>query len=79
MTEYEALQEAVSVMGGQVHLAKALAERTGQPIKQGHVWNWLNRSKRLPDRYALHVERITCEAGQCVKASDLCHLAFSAA
>ena len=79
MTEYEALQKAVLVAGGQVHLANALAERTGQPIKQGHVWNCLNRSKRLPEKYALHVEAITLHAGACVKASDLCHLAFSAA
>lgn len=79
MTELEALQKAVHVVGGQVHLAKAIAERTGQPVKQGHVWNWLNRAKRLPERYALHVEEITAVAGDRVKASDLCHLAFSAA
>lgn len=76
MTEIEALKKAVKLTGGQVHLAKALTERTGHPIKQGHVWNWLNRSKRLPERYALHVEAIT---GGKVKASQLCHFAFSAA
>lgn len=76
MTELEALRKAVKLAGGQTQLADALSKRTNHPIKQAHVWNWLNRSKRLPERYALHVEAIL--DGK-VKASQLCHFAFSAA
>lgn len=34
-----ALSKAVEIVGGQ----KALAEAIG--VRQGHVWNWLNRNK----------------------------------
>lgn len=77
MTEYEALKKAVEICGGQTQLARELTARTGKPIGQGHVWKWLRRGKRLPEKYALHVEAITENLGDKINASDLCHLAFS--
>lgn len=79
MTEYEAIKKAVEVMGGQTALAKGLSESMGRTIRQQHVWKWLNESRRLPELYALHVERLTERKGCRVKASELCHIAFSAA
>ena len=79
MTEYEALKKAVELAGGQSALAVALTEKMGIKVRQGQVWKWLNYGKRLPERYALYAEQITAERGQRIKASDFCHVAFSAA
>jgi DNA-binding transcriptional regulator YdaS (Cro superfamily) len=48
-----ALQKAVAISGGQVALAKKLG------LKQGHVWWWLNRSKRIPAEQTIAVEQLT--------------------
>lgn len=40
-------------MGSQSALARALG------VKQAHVWNWLNRDKRLPAEYCLKIEQAT--------------------
>lgn len=64
----QALEEAVSVMGGQT----ALATVCGPLVKQQHVWNWLNRSGRLPDQYALKVAAATKKKGREVPADQLC-------
>lgn len=73
MTPKEALQKAVDVLGGQT----ALAEACGGKVRQQHVWNWLNRDGRLPDRYALRVQRATERKGCAVRADHLCPEAFS--
>jgi DNA-binding transcriptional regulator YdaS (Cro superfamily) len=57
--ELTSLQRAVDLSGGQAGLAKRLSERKGLGIKQGHVWYWLNKSKRVPAEYAVPVEEIT--------------------
>ena len=62
MNKNPALQRAVDIMGGQ----KSLAEAIG--VKQQHVWNWLNRDKRIPLERAIAIENAT--AGQ-VTAADL--------
>lgn len=79
MTEYEALVKAVKIVHGQSALAKALTKRMKRehrPIRQGHVWKWLNISKRLPELYVLHVEAITAEHGDKVPACELCPALF---
>lgn len=55
----EALRRAVEVAGGQTALARALS--TGErPIRQGHVWAWLNRENGvLPSEFVLRVESLT--------------------
>lgn len=68
MTPLEALERAVDVLGGQT----ALANICGGNVKQQHVWNWLNRDKRLPDRYAIRVSRACQAAGTDVPAERLC-------
>lgn len=55
----KAIQEAVSVCGGQSALARQLCLLTGKDVRQAHVWNWLNRTKALPAEYAVPVERAT--------------------
>ena len=50
MNELQALQEAVRIAGGQT----ALAEKIGK--KQGHVWHWLNESKKAPAEAVLAIE-----------------------
>jgi DNA-binding transcriptional regulator YdaS (Cro superfamily) len=47
------IERAVECAGTQV----ALAERIG--VRQQHVWNWLNRDKRVPAEYCLPIERAT--------------------
>lgn len=53
MSELTALQRAVKLVGGQSALARAVK------VRQGHVWSWLNRSKRVPPEYAMKVEAAT--------------------
>ena len=49
----EALQKAIELAGGQANLARQIG------VKQGHVWWWLNRSKKVPARYIKPICRIT--------------------
>jgi hypothetical protein len=78
--EYEALLRAVEIMGSQTALADGLSKRMNRKIKQGHVWKWLNTgSKKLPPLYAKHVEALTKQKGQMIKACDLCPEAFTKA
>jgi DNA-binding transcriptional regulator YdaS (Cro superfamily) len=55
----DGLRAAIEAAGGQAALARTLAERTGEPIRQGHIWAWLNRSRRVPAEMVLHVEAVT--------------------
>ncbi len=72
MTNLDALRKAVDVLGGQT----AMADLLGPKVKQQHVWNWLNRDKRLPERYAMRVHRATEAKGTLVPAWELCPEAF---
>lgn len=57
-TPTEALEMAVSLAGGQSALARQLAT-DDRPIKQGHVWAWLNRDRQIPPEFCLRVEALT--------------------
>lgn len=64
-----ALQTAIQVAGSQTALAAKLRSYTSNhKIRQGHIWCWLNRDKKVPAEYCLAIEQIT--NGQ-VTASDL--------
>lgn len=52
-----ALERAIKQTGGQAALARRLAVLTGKPIRQGHVWAWLNRTHRVPAEIVLQVEQ----------------------
>lgn len=52
-TNTDALERAVEIAGNQSKLAEALG------VKQQHVWNWLNRDKKLPFERAVAIERFT--------------------
>lgn len=54
MTPQQALERAISIAGGQT----ALADRIGG-IKQGHVWHWLHKSKRVSAEHVIAVEAAT--------------------
>ena len=49
----EPLSRAVEILGSQSALARACGKA------QGHVWWWLNRSKRVPAEQVLVIERAT--------------------
>jgi DNA-binding transcriptional regulator YdaS (Cro superfamily) len=51
----QSLQKAVDVVNGQTALAKLI----GGGVTQAHVWNWLNRDKRVPIDRVLAIEKIT--------------------
>lgn len=68
MTPHEALTKAVNILGGQ----SATANICGGTVRQQHVYNWLNRDKKLPPRYALKIQKATAEKGQEIRASSLC-------
>ena len=53
MRETEALQRAVAIVGSQSALARKLG------LKQAHVWNWLNKAKRVPGEAVLAIEAAT--------------------
>ncbi|MBB2157034.1 helix-turn-helix domain-containing protein [Gluconacetobacter diazotrophicus] len=56
------LQSAVDLFGGQSSLAKAIGK------KQGHVWWWLHRARKVPAEQAIAIERAT---GGAVSRQDL--------
>ncbi|WP_461481392.1 YdaS family helix-turn-helix protein [Porticoccus sp.] len=72
MTPVEALQCVIEASGGQTALAKALASRTGRPVRQQHVWNWLNRDGGIPPAYAPLIEAMCKERGLNIDCSLLC-------
>lgn len=53
-------------------MARILAQRTGKPIRQGHVWAWLNRTKKVPPEIAPHIEAATTDVGDRVGREELC-------
>lgn len=50
-----ALRLAVRAAGGQSALARAI----GGPVKQAHVWAWLNRNTNIPAEHCPAIERAT--------------------
>ena len=52
----QALQRAINEAGSQAELARRVAS-DGLPIKQQHIWNWLNRDKEVPAEAVLPIER----------------------
>jgi DNA-binding transcriptional regulator YdaS (Cro superfamily) len=68
----KALKKAIAVVDGQAALARILAERTGKPIRQGHVWAWLNRTMKTPPEMAPYIEAATAERGDRVTREELC-------
>lgn len=53
---HEALVRAVHIVGGQAPLARAI----GSPVRQGHVWQWLNRAGRVvPGEHCIPIETAT--------------------
>jgi hypothetical protein len=78
MTEYKALLKAIGVLGGQTATAIELNKRMTleRPLTQSHVYKWLNGGKRLPEKYAMHVEAATREKGDVVHAYQLCPVSF---
>lgn len=51
--EVVALNRAIKHLGGQSALARAC------DVKQGHVWHWLNKSRKVPADYVLTIEAAT--------------------
>lgn len=51
--ETKALQKAIDIIGTQRGLAELVE------AKQGHVWNWLHRDKRVPPNKAIPIEVAT--------------------
>ena len=60
MMTKQLVQEIINLAGGQT----ALAEICGKPVTQSHVWNWLNRDKKIPSRYVLIIESMCSEKGR---------------
>jgi DNA-binding transcriptional regulator YdaS (Cro superfamily) len=52
-THHEPLKRAIDICGSQ----KALADRIGK--RQGHVWFWLNKARRIPIEDAVKIEHAT--------------------
>lgn len=57
-TSLDALREAIDIAGSQAELARRIS-KPERPIKQQHVWNWLNRDERVPAEVVLDIERET--------------------
>ncbi|WP_018694235.1 helix-turn-helix domain-containing protein [Algicola sagamiensis] len=47
------LEKAIQKVGSQTALAKVLNK------KQGHVWNWLNRDKKVPAEMVIPIEKVS--------------------
>jgi DNA-binding transcriptional regulator YdaS (Cro superfamily) len=52
-----ALQRAVAMAGGQKPLADKITAHGQYSVKQGHIWWWLNRSRKCPANRAIAVEK----------------------
>lgn len=52
------LEKAIEIAGTQAELARRIS-RPERPIKQQHVWNWLNRDEKVPAEVVLDIERET--------------------
>lgn len=59
MNAATAMNRAIAAAGGQSALARALAEKTGRPVRQGHIWAWVHRTCRVPAEYVLPIEDVT--------------------
>jgi DNA-binding transcriptional regulator YdaS (Cro superfamily) len=68
----QALQQAIKIVGGQSALARELTDATGELVRQGNVWSWLNRTKKVPPEVAPHIESITAKKGTKVPRAELC-------
>lgn len=55
--EQLALQRAVEAAGSQTELAARLAKATGKPVRQGHVWKWLQSANGVSAEMAIQVEQ----------------------
>ena len=49
----EALKRAITIASGQSALARLIG------VKQAHIWNWLNKTRRVPAEYVLRIEDAT--------------------
>lgn len=47
------LERAIDIVGSQAALAKALG------VKPQHIWNWINRDKKVPAEQVLLIEAAT--------------------
>ena len=56
--DLKALQRAIDLLGSQAELAKAISSKD-RPIKQQHIWNWINRDKRIPAEAVIPIETAT--------------------
>ena len=54
----EALKKAIEVAGSQAELSRRIAKHD-KPIKQQHVWNWVNRDEKVPAEVVLAIEAET--------------------
>lgn len=55
----QALKAAIEKTGNsQAELARRISTEE-RPIKQQHIWNWLNRDKKVPAEIVLSIERET--------------------
>lgn len=68
----DAFDRAIQIVGGQTELARQLAARTGRNIRQGSIWSWRHRTKRLPPDIAPYIEAITSEKGSRIGRAELC-------
>ena len=68
--ELKALQRAIDALGSQGELAKAIST-PDKVIKQQHIWNWLNRDKKVPAEAVLSIERATATTAKPVSRHEL--------
>lgn len=59
MINRDEIKRAVVCVGGQTALADRLTEIMQKQIKQAHIWNWLNRDKKLEGEYCIPIEKAT--------------------
>lgn len=52
MSSLEKFELAVAEVGGQSEMARRLS------VTQPHVWNWLNRDKKIPAQYVIPITLI---------------------
>lgn len=53
----EALKRAIDHVGTQAEFARRL-NKPERPVTPSHVWNWINRDKKVPPEQVLPIEAL---------------------
>lgn len=71
-TPTDAIERAISLLGGPAKLLELLKRRPGrEKLQPGHVYHWRKKAEVFPAEYCPDVEAETAKLGAVVRCEDL--------